>query len=87
MQGQASLCWQMIKGSDGPICTTYGVGELSAINGIAAAYAEELPVFLLVNMPNTPVQARRSLVHHTLGNGGSTCSAGCPSRSSAPAGS
>jgi len=49
--------------------TTYGVGELSAISGIAGAYAEHLPVFHLVGMPNLPVQAARGLVHHTLGNG------------------
>jgi indolepyruvate decarboxylase len=51
------------------LCTTYGVGELSAINGIAGACAEHLPVFHLIGMPNIPTQASRSLVHHTLGNG------------------
>src|SRR5215467_5704139 len=49
--------------------TTYGVGELSAINGIAGAYAEHLPVFHLVGMPNMTIQAGRTLVHHTLDNG------------------
>ncbi|HXX77525.1 MAG TPA: thiamine pyrophosphate-binding protein [Ktedonobacteraceae bacterium] len=49
--------------------TTYGVGELSAINAIAGAYAEHLPVFHLVGMPNMTIQAGRALVHHTLGNG------------------
>ena len=49
--------------------TTYGVGELSAINGIAGAYAEHVPVFHLVGMPNLPAQAAHGLVHHTLGNG------------------
>jgi indolepyruvate decarboxylase len=51
------------------LCTTYGVGELSAINGIAGAYAEHLPIFHLVGTPNTPVQSARALMHHTLGNG------------------
>lgn len=51
------------------LCTTYGVGELSAINGIAGCYAEQVPVFHLVGMPNLPTQAARALVHHTLGNG------------------
>jgi len=41
----------------GAVCTTYGVGELSAIAGIAGAYAEHLPVFHLVGMPNKSVQA------------------------------
>ncbi len=45
------------------------MGELSAINGIAGAYTDHLPVFHLVGMPKMPVQARHGLVHHTLGNG------------------
>ncbi|MGW1728046.1 alpha-keto acid decarboxylase family protein [Streptomyces sp. NPDC002306] len=53
----------------GAVCTTYGVGELSALNGIAGAYTDHLPVFHLVGMPKMPVQSHRSLVHHTLGNG------------------
>ena len=53
----------------GAFSTTYGVGELSAINGIAGAYAEHLPVFHLVGMPNMTTQAGHALVHHTLGNG------------------
>ncbi len=57
-----------IKGA-GALCTTYGVGELSAINGVAGAYAEHLPVFHLVGAPNVTIQESRALMHHTLGNG------------------
>jgi len=57
-----------IKGV-GAVCTTYGVGELSALNGIAGAYAEHLPIFHLVGAPNMATQAARALMHHTLGNG------------------
>lgn len=57
-----------IKGA-GALCTTYGVGELSALNGVAGAYAEHLPLFHLVGTPNMPTQAARALMHHTLGNG------------------
>ncbi len=53
----------------GALCTTYGVGELSAINGVAGAYAEHLPVFHLVEAPNVAIQESRALMHHTLGNG------------------
>jgi indolepyruvate decarboxylase len=53
----------------GAVCTTYGVGELSALNGIAGSYAEHLPVFHLVGMPNQSTQEARALIHHTLGNG------------------
>jgi indolepyruvate decarboxylase len=51
------------------VCTTYGVGELAAMSGIAGAYAEHLPVFHLVGTPNLATQEGRALVHHTLGNG------------------
>src|SRR5580698_3506775 len=51
------------------LCTTYGVGELSAINGVAGAYAGHLPVFHLVGTPNMATQASHALMHHTLGNG------------------
>jgi indolepyruvate decarboxylase len=49
--------------------TTYGVGELSAINGVAGSYTEFLPVFHLTGMPDSSAQAHRRLVHHRLGNG------------------
>jgi indolepyruvate decarboxylase len=53
----------------GAVCTTYGVGELSAIAAIGGSYAEHLPVFHLVGMPNMAVQSSHALMHHTLGNG------------------
>ncbi|WP_370546176.1 thiamine pyrophosphate-binding protein [Edwardsiella tarda] len=54
------------------LSTTFGVGELSALNGIAGAYAESLPLFHLVGMPASGVQAAGKLVHHTLGDGNFT---------------
>src|ERR1700691_2420795 len=45
------------------VCTTYGVGELSAVNGIAGSYAEHLPVFHLVGTPNMPTQRAHALMH------------------------
>jgi indolepyruvate decarboxylase len=53
----------------GAVCTTYGVGELSALNAIAGSYAERLPIFHLVGMPNSAAQESRLVMHHTLGNG------------------
>jgi indolepyruvate decarboxylase len=53
----------------GALCTTYGVGELSALNGIAGSFAEHLPIFHLVGTPNMATQAGRAAMHHTLGNG------------------
>lgn len=53
----------------GCIVTTYGVGELSAINGVAGAYAESVPVIHIVGAPPYRLQHRRLLVHHTIGDG------------------
>jgi indolepyruvate decarboxylase len=66
--GNAADGYARVRGV-GAVSTTYGVGELSAINAIAGSYAENLPVFHLTGMPAMPVQASHRLVHHTLGNG------------------
>lgn len=51
------------------IVTTFGVGELSAINGIAGSYSEQVPVVHIVGTPSTVSQRNGMLLHHTLGNG------------------
>lgn len=51
------------------LVTTFGVGELSAINAIAGSYSEYVPVVHIVGMPSTLSQADGMLLHHTLGNG------------------
>ncbi len=51
------------------LSTTYGVGELSALCGIAGAYAENVPIFHIVGMPNSKTQQEQRIVHHTLGDG------------------
>ena len=51
------------------IVTTFGVGELSAINAIAGAYSEMVPVVHIVGTPSTVSQRNGLLLHHTLGNG------------------
>ncbi|KAI1498421.1 pyruvate decarboxylase [Biscogniauxia marginata] len=51
------------------VITTFGVGELSAINGIAGAYSEMVPVVHIVGCPSTISQRNGMLLHHTLGNG------------------
>lgn len=55
----ASDGYARIKGA-GALVTTYGVGELSAINGIAGAYAEYAPVVNIVGMPALSVQDGKS---------------------------
>ncbi|CAJ2508582.1 Uu.00g136080.m01.CDS01 [Anthostomella pinea] len=53
----------------GAIMTTFGVGELSAINGLAGAYSEMVPIVHIVGCPSTISQRNGMLLHHTLGNG------------------
>ncbi|QHM71944.1 alpha-keto acid decarboxylase family protein [Mixta intestinalis] len=51
------------------LLTTFGVGELSAINGTAGSYAEYLPVIHIVGAPSLAAQRRGDLIHHSLGDG------------------
>ncbi|CAG8246440.1 unnamed protein product [Penicillium salamii] len=51
------------------LITTYGVGELSALNGIAGAYAENTPVVHIVGTPPRPLQDARTFMHHTFSDG------------------
>lgn len=53
----------------GALLTTFGVGELSAINGIAGSYAESVPVLHIVGAPGSHARQRGDLLHHTLGDG------------------
>jgi indolepyruvate decarboxylase len=52
----------------GALATTYGVGELSAINGVAGAFAEKVPVVVITGSPATAHFRARPLLHHTLGD-------------------
>ncbi len=54
-----------IKGY-GAIVTTFGVGELSAINAIAGCMAENVPVMKIVGTPSTKHIENRTLLHHNL---------------------
>lgn len=49
--------------------TTFGVGELSAVNGIAGSYAERVPVVAITGAPTTVVEEAGKYVHHSLGEG------------------
>ncbi|KAL4070052.1 thiamine diphosphate-binding protein [Scleroderma yunnanense] len=53
----------------GVVVTTFGVGELSAINGVAGAFSEMVPVLHIVGVPSTVQLKTRPLLHHTLGDG------------------
>lgn len=66
--GYAADGYARVKGISALI-TTFGVGELSALNAIAGSYAEYVPVIHIVGTPSTVSQANGMLLHHTLGNG------------------
>ncbi|KNZ80941.1 Pyruvate decarboxylase [Termitomyces sp. J132] len=67
-----------VNNTVGVVLTTFGVGELSAINGIAGGksnisqqktFSEMVPVLNLVGVPSTVQQISKPLLHHTLGDG------------------
>jgi len=51
------------------LSTTFGVGELSALCGIAGSFTEHIPVFHIVGMPAAATQQEHRIVHHSLGTG------------------
>jgi len=51
------------------LVTTYGVGELSALCGVAGSYAEHLPVIHIVGAPPIAEIERHGRLHHTAGDG------------------
>lgn len=66
--GYAADGYARIKGISA-IVTTFGVGELSAVNAIAGAFSEHVPIVHIVGVPSTISQRDGMLLHHTLGNG------------------
>ncbi|WP_228065697.1 alpha-keto acid decarboxylase family protein [Rothia nasimurium] len=66
--GYAADGYARIKGL-GALVTTYGVGELSAINATAGSYAENVPVIHIVGAPSLSAQNSHLRMHHTLGDG------------------
>jgi len=51
------------------LITTYGVGDLAALPGIAGAYAEGVPVVMISGSPPLHAFESRALIHHTLADG------------------
>ncbi|AET40458.1 alpha-keto acid decarboxylase family protein Ecym_6055 [Eremothecium cymbalariae DBVPG len=50
------------------LVTTFGVGEMSVLNGIAGSFSEHVAVLHVVGMPPSSAQLKKLLLHHTLGN-------------------
>lgn len=53
----------------GALLTTYGVGDLSAVCGIAGSCAEHVPVVFISGAPPLYVMESRLRVHHSLAEG------------------
>jgi pyruvate decarboxylase len=51
----------------GAMVTTFNVGAFSALNGIAGAYAERLPVIIISSGYNTNDPGANHMLHHTIG--------------------
>lgn len=66
--GYAADGYARVKGVSA-IVTTFGVGELSAVNALAGAFSEYVPIVHIVGYPTTAAQRDGLLLHHTLGNG------------------
>ncbi|KAK9460939.1 thiamine diphosphate-binding protein [Lipomyces oligophaga] len=54
------------RGLPGVLVTTYGVGELSAINGVAGAFAEHVPLLHIVGTPARAEMDSKMWLHHTI---------------------
>ena len=64
--GYAADGYARIKGISA-LSTTYGVGELNAINAVAGAYAEHSPIVHIVGFPKRGAETEGRVVHHGLG--------------------
>ena len=64
--GYAADGYARIKGISA-LSTTYGVGELNALNAIAGAYAEYSPIVHIVGTPKRGAESEGRVVHHGLG--------------------
>lgn len=65
--GYAADAYARVNGI-GCICVTWGVGGFSAMNAIAGAYAEQVPVVVLVGSPRTTQRRSSMLLHHGVGD-------------------
>lgn len=63
--GYAADGYARIKGY-GALVTTYGVGELSAINAVAGSFAENIPVIKITGVPATKFIKKNALIHHNF---------------------
>lgn len=66
--GYAADGYARVKGV-GALITTFGVGELSAINAVAGAFTERAALIHIVGTPARASQEDRLPIHHTFNDG------------------
>jgi indolepyruvate decarboxylase len=59
------------------LATTYGPGELSALAGVAGAYAERVPIVCITGTPPLGAMKEGTLLHHTMADGNYTNMLNC----------
>lgn len=64
--GYAADAYARINGI-GCICVTWGVGGFSAMNAVAGAFAEQVPLVVIIGSPRTPQRRSSMLLHHSVG--------------------
>lgn len=65
--GYAADAYARIKGI-GCICVTWGVGGFSAMNAVAGAFAEQVPLVVIIGSPKMHQRRSSMLLHHSVGN-------------------
>ena len=63
--GYAADGYARLNGA-GAAVVTYGVGGLSALNALAGAYAEQVPLILISGAPPAARRQAGALVHHLI---------------------
>ncbi|KAF1935194.1 pyruvate decarboxylase [Clathrospora elynae] len=56
-----------IKNTPGCLVTTHGVGELSALNGIAGSMSENVKIIHIVGQTTRAMQKGHMMIHHSIG--------------------
>jgi pyruvate decarboxylase len=56
-----------VKGTPGCFVTTHGVGELSALNGVAGAMSEHVKMVHIVGQTTRAMQSKNMMIHHSIG--------------------
>lgn len=65
--GYAADGYARVKGGPSAVITTHGVGELSAVNAIAGALSERIPVIHVVGQTAQTLQDKQLMIHHSIG--------------------